>query len=41
MPLAELGEQMDPPLGKSGVNARLRRLTELAAKLRSGEDVDL
>ncbi len=41
MPLAELGEQLDPPLGKSGVNARLRRLTELAAKLRSGEDMDL
>ena len=35
MPLAELGELMDPPLGKSGVNARLRRLTALADKLRS------
>ncbi len=41
MPLAELGEQLDPPLGKSGVSARLRRLTELAAKLRSGDDIDL
>ena len=41
MPLAELGEQMEPPLGKSGVNARLRRLTELAAKLRSGEEIEL
>lgn len=41
MPLAELGEQLEPPLGKSGVNARLRRLTELAAKLRSGDDIEL
>ena len=36
MPLAELGELMEPPLGKSGVNARLRRLTAIADKLRSG-----
>lgn len=28
--LAELGELCDPPLGKSGVNHRLRRLSELA-----------
>ena len=41
MPLAELGEQMIPPLGKSGVNARLRRIGEIADKLRSGEDLDL
>ncbi len=41
MPLAELGEQLEPPLGKSGVNARLRRLTELAGKLRSGEEIEL
>ena len=33
-PLAELGGKADPPVGKSGVNHRLRRLTELAAKLR-------
>ncbi|MBQ6428884.1 MAG: DNA-binding protein WhiA [Oscillospiraceae bacterium] len=30
--LQELGERMDPPLGKSGVNHRLRRIMELAGK---------
>lgn len=39
--LSELGELLEPPIGKSGVNARLRRLSEIAAKLRSGEDVEL
>ncbi len=33
-PLKELGEYLDPPVGKSGVNHRLRRLTELAEELR-------
>ena len=33
-PLQELGEHLDPPVGKSGVNHRLRRLSELADKLR-------
>ena len=33
-PLKELGELMDPPVGKSGVNHRLRKLSELAQKLR-------
>ena len=32
--LSELGEMCDPPIGKSGVNNRLRRLSELAEKLR-------
>lgn len=32
--LKELGELMDPPIGKSGVNHRLRKLGELADKLR-------
>ena len=41
MPLAELGEQMDPPLGKSGVSARLRRLGQIARKLRGGEESEL
>lgn len=41
MPLAELGELMDPPLGKSGVSARLRKLSGIADKLRSGEEVKL
>lgn len=39
--LASLGELMDPPLGKSGVNARLRRISEIARNLRSGEDTGL
>ena len=34
--LKELGEMMDPPLGKSGVNHRLRKLDKLAEKLNSG-----
>ncbi len=34
MPLKELGEHFDPPLGKSGVNHRLRKLSELAEKIR-------
>lgn len=31
--LAELGEFLDPPVGKSGVNHRLRRLSEIAQNL--------
>lgn len=34
-PLKELGELLDPPVGKSGVNHRLRKLSELAEKLRA------
>lgn len=33
-PLKELGERLDPPVGKSGVNHRLRKLSELAEKVR-------
>ena len=36
--LSELGGYFDPPIGKSGVNHRLRRLTELAGRLKNGED---
>lgn len=38
-PLRELGEYLNPPVGKSGVNHRLRKLSELADRLReqSGE----
>ncbi len=36
LPLKELGECFDPPIGKSGVNHRLRKLSELAEKLRPG-----
>ena len=32
--LKELGELMEPPVGKSGINHRLRKLSELADKLR-------
>lgn len=39
--LSGLGELLNPPLGKSGVNARLRKLSDLARKLRAGEDTGL
>lgn len=39
--LAGLGELLVPPIGKSGVNARLRKLSEIARKLRSGENLDM
>ena len=39
--LGELGELLDPPIGKSGVNARLRKLADIANKLRCGEEVRL
>lgn len=34
--LKELGQMLTPPVGKSGVNHRLRKLSELAEKLRGG-----
>lgn len=34
MPLKELGERLVPPLGKSGVNHRLRKISEIAGELR-------
>ena len=36
--LKELGELMDPPLGKSGINHRLKKLSELAEDLRSHKE---
>lgn len=39
--LKELGELMDPPLGKSGVNHRLKKLSELAENLRSHKEEKL
>ena len=33
--LKELGEDLEPPVGKSGVNHRLRKLCEMADKLRT------
>lgn len=35
MALKELGEVLEPPIGKSGVNHRLRKLSEIAKELRS------
>ena len=32
--LKELGEALDPPVGKSGINHRLRRLSEMADRVR-------
>jgi DNA-binding protein WhiA len=32
--LAELGERMEPPLKKSGVNHRLKKIEEIAAQIR-------
>ena len=32
--LKELGEHLEPPVGKSGVNHRLRRLSETADRIR-------
>ena len=32
--LKELGEMLNPPVGKSGVNHRLRRISEMADSLR-------
>ena len=39
--LKELGEMMDPPLGKSGVNHRLKKLSEMAEDLRSHKEEKL
>lgn len=33
--LQELGELLDPPVGKSGVNHRLRKLSEIAERMRA------
>ena len=36
--LKELGDLLDPPVGKSGVNHRLRRLKEIADRLRQDKE---
>ena len=38
-PLRELGAYLDPPVGKSGVNHRLRKLSEMADKLREHNEI--
>ena len=35
--LTELGEMCSPPIGKSGVNNRLRRISEMARNIREGD----
>ncbi len=35
--LQDIGDMMNPPLGKSGVNHRLRKISEIAKKLRDEE----
>lgn len=37
--LKELGEMMVPPLGKSGVNHRLKRIGEIASELKGKEEI--
>lgn len=39
--LSGIGELLSPELGKSGVNSRLRRLTDIANRLRAGEEIDI
>ena len=34
MTLKELGEMLEPPIGKSGVNHRLRKIEEIATDLK-------
>ena len=36
VPLVELGRLCDPPVGKSGVNHRLRKLEQMAEEIRTG-----
>lgn len=38
MPLKELGLKLNPPLGKSGVNHRLRKISEIAGELRRSKN---
>ncbi len=38
--LKELGDLLTPPVGKSGVNHRLRKLGDIAEKLRQNKEVD-
>ena len=39
--LRDLGEMLDPPLGKSGVNHRLKTISEFADNLRSAKGINL
>lgn len=35
--LKELGEMLDPPVGKSGINHRLRKIEKIAEELRTSK----
>ena len=35
MNLKDIGELLDPPVGKSGVNHRLRKISEMADEIRA------
>ena len=37
LPLKDLGSRLDPPIGKSGVNHRLKKLSAIAQKIREEE----
>ena len=39
MPLFELGQKCSPPVGKSGINHRLRKIGQLANDLRNQEEI--
>ena len=41
LPLAELGQKLSKPLVKSGVNHRLRKLSEIAERLRAEQEISL
>ena len=41
LPLAELGQKLSKPLGKAGVNHRLRKLSEIAERLRAEQEISL
>lgn len=41
LPLKELGERLSPPIGKSGVNHRLRKLNQIANKIRETKQGEL
>ena len=36
--LVELGKKLDPPIGKSGVNHRLKKISEIAEELRRNQN---
>lgn len=38
--LSDLGELLVPPISKSGVNTRLRKIAAVAEKLRTGEEIE-